>query len=265
MIKTANHEEWGDFQTIKRWRFFALALPAIATVEIFVLCAPSGEGQFCAFALLAAALNGLSADILFKRCAGIPVDEWAWEEFFRRYQQDIRAGICRVIGFSSKGRYSHLFADIMQRINLRLLENERRALRSFRGKTDQEARAFLRRVAVNIAINTLNQEEGAQTRPLEHFPSSQDDKPSRSDMHLDPASESEEYFLLVDTIKRGLHEVLRGRNKFRNILIFKLAVFDGLSPKEIAKMPGLGAGSSHAVEQQITRIRHKLRAFLKNQ
>jgi DNA-directed RNA polymerase specialized sigma24 family protein len=261
MIKAADHEEWGDLRIKKRWRFFALALAAIAAVEIFISGASSGNCQFFAFAALAAALHGLSADKLFKCCAGLPADQGAWNEFFHRYQQDIRAAICRVIGFSSHNRYNYLFADIMQRFNLRLLENGRRALLSFRGKTDQEAKAFLRKVAARVALNSLNQEKSSHPQPLEPL----QDLPGDDD-YADPMTKNHEnYLILLDTIEQCLQEVLHGKNKYRNILIFKLAIIDGLSAKEIIEIRGLGFGTIHAVEQQITRIRSKMQAYLKKQ
>lgn len=260
MSKTANHEEWGYFQIIKRRSFFALAL-AVAAAVFFLFFWHSDGGPAFAMAILAASLYELSADTLFKRCAGVPVDEPAWEEFFRRYQHDIQAAICRVIGFSSQGRFGHLLADIMQRVNLRLLENDRRALRSFRGKTDPEARAFLRKVAASMAINIVNQEKITHPASSPHA----NDSSGQNGEIADPAAPDEDYFLLLDTLEHCLQELLRGRNKNRNMLIFKLAVIDGLSPKEIAQIPGIGLGSSHAVEQQITRIRRKLRNYLQNQ
>lgn len=261
MIKAADHEKWGDLQTKKRWRFFALVLAAIAAVEIFILGAPAGNGQFFAFALLAVAWHGLSADKLFKRCAGVPGDEGAWNEFFHRYQQDIRAAICRVIGFSEKHRYNYLFADIMQRVNVRLLENGRRALLSFRGKTDQEAKAFLRKVAASVAFNSVNQEKLSHPQQPDTSKVSPD-----SDVYIDSTTrDQEDYLILLDTIEQCLLEDIHGQNKYRNILIFKLAVIDGLSPKEIAAIHGLGIGTPHAVEQQITRIRSKVQAYLKKQ
>lgn len=259
MIKAANHEEWGDSRTKRRWRFFSLALAAIAAVEIFILGAPSRNCPFFVLALLAAVWHDLSADKLFKRCAGVPADENAWEEFFRRYQQDIRTAICRVIGFSSNSRYNHLCADIMQKLNVRLLENGRRALLSFRGKTDQEAKAFLRRVAARVALTILNQEKNSQPPNPSH-------DMSGSEMYVDPITkDQEDYIILLDTIEQCLHEVIHGENKYRNILICKLAFIDGLSAKEIVEIRGLGFGTIHAVEQQITRIRGKLKAYLKKQ
>jgi len=132
--------------------------------ESWINTALEGEQQFKLsqkFAydeIHAISLTQLSPRELFVRCAAIPSDEAAWDEFFRRYQNDIRSAISRVIGFSPNGRFSHLFPDVMQRFNLRLLENDRRALLSFRGNTDSQARAFLRKVAASVAVNVLQTE-----------------------------------------------------------------------------------------------------------
>jgi DNA-directed RNA polymerase specialized sigma24 family protein len=149
----------------------------------------------------------------------------------------------------------------MQKLNLRLLENGRRALLSFRGKTDQEAKAFLRRAAARVALNILNQEKNSYSQSVEPLSG----LPTDGDFPDPITTDNEEYLILLDTIKQCLREVIHGKNKYRNILICKLAIIDGLSAKEIIEIRGLGFSNVHAVEQQITRIRSKLQAYLKKQ
>jgi len=103
-------------------------------------------------------ITQLSHGELFARCAAIPTDAAAWDEFFRRYQNDISSAIYRVIGFPPNGRHAHLYPDVMQIFNLRLLENERRALRAFRGDTDAEALAYLLKITASVATSALRKE-----------------------------------------------------------------------------------------------------------
>jgi RNA polymerase sigma factor (sigma-70 family) len=208
---------------------------------------------------LPALLAALTTNKLFRRCSAIPADEPAWCEFFQRYHPDIEAAIYRVIGFPPQGHHAHLYQDVLQGFHLRLLENECRALRSFRGETDNEARAFLRKVAASVACNTLNQEQRPPHVPLDL---QEDDSLSPSESLLDPSALNERYFMLRQAIDDCLEQVLRGHNKERNIKIFKLAVYDGLSPREIAELPDFKAVTLHAIEQQITRTRHKMRPCL---
>jgi RNA polymerase sigma factor (sigma-70 family) len=219
----------------------------------------AGRKCHCLFIFfLPALLVTLTTHKLFRRCSAVPADETAWREFFQRYHPDIEAAIYRVIGFPPQGHHVHLYKDVLQKFYLRLLEHERRALRSFRGKTDNEAKAFLRQVAASMACNALNRE-----RPP-HVPLNQqkDDSLSRSESLADPSACDERYFMLRQTIDDCLEQILHGHNKERNVKIFKLAVYDGHSPQEIASMPDFEAVSAHAIEQQITRIRHKLRPCL---
>lgn len=200
----------------------------------------------------------LTTNKLFRRCSAIPADEPAWCEFFQRYHPDIEAAIYRVIGFPPQGHHVYLYNDVLQGLYARLLENDRRALRSFRGETDNEAKAFLRKVAASVACNALNEE------PPPHVPLDQqeDDSRSPSESLLDPSALDERYFMLRQSIDDCLERVLHGHNKERNIRIFKLAVYDGLSPQEIAGLPDFKAVTVHAIEQQITRTRHKVRPCL---
>jgi len=100
----------------------------------------------------------LSPKKLFARCAVVPADEAAWNEFFRRYANAISAAIYRVIGFPPDGPHAYLYSNIMQIFNLQLLENDRRALQAFRGNTETDARAYLSRIAVSIALDAVSKE-----------------------------------------------------------------------------------------------------------
>jgi RNA polymerase sigma factor (sigma-70 family) len=200
----------------------------------------------------------LTADQLFQHCCAVPPDEAAWRELFQRYHPDIEAAIYRVIGFPPQGHHAHLYEDVLQKFRMRLLEHERRPLRSFRGKTDNEARAFLRQVAASVACNVLNQEPP----PHMHLDQQKEDSLSRSEVFVDLSAFDEKYFMLRQSIDDCLEQILHGHNKKRNVAIFKLAVYEGLSPQEIAGMPDFAAISAHAIEQQITRIRRKLRPCL---
>lgn len=259
MRKSNAHERWGNLPAIEGKSALALRLIVAGAVLIFCLRA---FHEKTLFVLLVISLYEIKCNELFKRCATIPADENAWHELFRRYLIDIRAAIYRVIGFPPKGRYCQLFDDVMQRFNLRLLENDRRALLAFKGQTEPEARQYLRRVASSVAINTLRSEP-PHSMPLDVIGSSESKEAEhRGKVIPDPMSKNDEFILLCDSINNCLQRVLRGRNKFRNMLIFKLWFYDGFSYDEIAGIPSLKISSRHAVEEQISRIRHKVRRYL---
>jgi DNA-directed RNA polymerase specialized sigma24 family protein len=174
-------------------------------------------------------------------------------------------GICRVIGFPPHGSHSHLFEDAMQGFNLRLLENNRRALLSFRGQADFQARAFLRKVAASVAANVLRSQPPASGSLEDRIFFKNEERFTRSETIADQSSAYEDFILLRGAIEYCLDKILHGQHKFRNILIFKLAVYDGFSAEELAAMPGLNMRSTHAVEQLLSRIRKKLLAYLESQ
>lgn len=192
----------------------------------------------------------LPPDELFRRCARIPPDEKAWHEFFRRYREPIHLGICKVIGFSGwkHGRYLH---EVQQEFHLRLLANNSRAMAAFRGHTEAEARWYLRCIAANVALNVIRREARHQ-----HSPIPEPDTPGSQSQKVPPRDDG-----VRSDFEKCLQESLRGQNKLRNMLMFKLFALEDLRPAEIAKIAGLGM-TAHAIEIQIGRIRDKLKKCL---
>ncbi|MDZ7292253.1 MAG: hypothetical protein ONB44_15895 [candidate division KSB1 bacterium] len=256
MKKSTIHKPWGKVKL--NWKTGTLLAAILIAVAIHIFHPHPNNLQVLVCVCLTVSLNKLSAAELFKRCAVTPSDEAAWEEFFHRYQEDIRVAMYRKLGFPPKGHHCHLFADAMQKFNLRLIENDRRALRSFRGKSDEEARAFLRTVATSVAANSIRDEK-PPALSLEEPVASTD--LVRGELIPDASADNEDSLLLRATIDDHLQKLFHGKKNFRNILVFKLAIYEKLSPEEIAKMPGLNLRSGHAVEQRITRIRRKLQPY----
>lgn len=189
----------------------------------------------------------LLPDELFRRCARIPPDARAWHELFRRYEQPIKIGICKVIGFSG-WKHSRYFEEVQQEMHLRLLANNSRAMQAFRGHTEAEACWYLRCIATNVALNVIRREKRHT-----HSEIPDPDVPGTSSTTTDSGNNT-----LKADLDKCLHENLSGRNKMRNILMFKLFVLEKLKPAEIARIVGMGM-SAHAIEIQIGRTRAKLR------
>lgn len=212
--------------------------------------------------LFVGTLISLPPKDLFERCAQMPIDDVAWRSFFTRYNAEVEGTIRRIIGYSPHGRYCSHFDDIMQRFYERLLENDRRALRALRGKDEAQARAYLRKIAAGVAYKLIDREQ-RQHISLDSLTGERNEKlHALQPVIRDPESLSEEAILLKETIQCGMQTLLRGRNKHRNLLIFKLAVLDGFTPKEIFPVSGLRMKSCHAIEELISRLRRKLRVYL---
>ena len=194
---------------------------------------------------------GLAPGELFRRCARVPPDKEAWHELLRRYESDIKNGLGKIID-ASGWKHSRYFAEAQQEFIMRLLANEGRALRAFRGLTEYEARGYLRRIARNVALNVIRRE-----KRHEHDELPDPDIPSPKPQ---PTQRAREIDLRFD-LEKCLNERLHGRNKARNILMFKLFALENLKPAEIGQILGIGM-SVRAIEIQIGRVREKLRKCL---
>jgi DNA-directed RNA polymerase specialized sigma24 family protein len=252
MIEPTTGAKWGGLRSHQKPASPAPLLMAVGGFIFFSQLDPF-HALFLFFSFL---LVALTADILLQCCARVPADKTAWRELFQRFQHEIDATIYHVIGFPPRGHHAHLYHDVMQSFYFRLVKNDRRALRAFRGKTDAEARAYLCRIAASIAFAILGKE-----RPQVSL-DNEDDDPRCRGLLADPSTLDEQYMVLRESLEACLEKIMHGHNRERNILIFKLVVYDGLSPQQISAMPGFAGMSPHAIEQQITRIRVKLRRCL---
>lgn len=199
-------------------------------------------------ALMAVILNDLPPQRLFKRCAQVPPDENAWREFLRRYGSDLSVGICRVIGFPPDPQYSRRFEEILARVYLHLLEKDRHALVAFRGQSELEAGAFLRQIAVRVALNAVRRTK-IETVTGGEIPEMPMNDPEVGKM------------MRKDEVNRLLEEKLHGRNKFRNMLLCKLCFYDGLGSEQIGEILGRCV-TVRAIENEISRTRGMLRDSL---
>jgi len=253
MKKPTRSAKWGAEKS--RQKFDA---PALIFMAAGCLVFSSQFNPYYAFLLFFSfLLVAFTADILFQRCANVPANETAWHELFGRFQRSVDATIYNLIGFPPNGRHAHLYKDVMQSFYQRLLENDRRALHAFRGKTDAEARVYLCRIAASIALNILKNEK-KELPPYVALEEQKEDSPNRKDKFADIAGLDANYLVLRASIDACLEKIVEGKNRERNILIFKLAVYHGLSAKQIAAIPGFAEMSPRAIEVQISRIRFKV-------
>lgn len=239
------------------------ALLLLTGLPLFIWLADLPVWNIFALAV-ATLLSNLSPKDLFERCAEPEIDRVAWKDFFTRYNTDIEAAVRRIIGYPGQGRYCYLFDDVMQRFYQRLLENDRRALHALRGIAEVQARAYLRTIAAGVVFKMIGSEPPAGV-PLDNSEAEghENAHPGYTPVLRARESWSEETLVLAASLTAGLLRILRGGNKYRNMLIFKLVTLDGFTPKEISLLSCLRMKSRHAVEQLISRTRQKLKALLK--
>ena len=203
------------------------------------------EDEHQAFGFFPVHVGTLSPQELFRRCAAIPPDESAWKEFDKRYALGLMAGICRVIGYPPNAIYHELFPDMLEKVFIRLLNHGRRLLVAFRGRSESEAQVYLRRIATSVVLNEVRRRRLAVPLPVDSLPKQSGE------------GERMQYLPSRKGFDKVLERWMRGRHKYRNILAFKMHVYEGCSAAEIADVLGMGV-TARAVENLISRMRRKL-------
>ena len=201
-----------------------------------------------------------SSDLL-RRCGHRLTDIELWDEFQKRFQRRIFLYLlraCRV----TRGQQDELrevVLDLAQEVYVRLVQNDGRILRSFRGQTEFAVKAFLARIATSVVAD--------------HFRYQMAEKRQAQVISIDQARENVETSRVAGTdfdeqaigavlswidIDRVLRSDGDRRNAARNFLIFKLHYVDGFTSAELSEFPGFALSVS-GVEAVLNRIRKRLR------
>jgi RNA polymerase sigma factor (sigma-70 family) len=184
----------------------------------------------------------------------IQSDEEAWKAFVLKYTRPISLYILRACPEQTD---HETIRDLAQEVFVRLLANDRAALRRLRTTTPEGMLAFLAAVARTVALDHVrrlqSQKRFAQIVPLDD---EGDDLPDLS------AAQSPEFELLeklgVERFTGLLQETITGVNSERDIFVAQMYFLEELSAAEIANIRGLNLSVS-AVEAVIHRIRKVLR------
>ncbi|MBK6316103.1 MAG: sigma-70 family RNA polymerase sigma factor [Blastocatellia bacterium] len=172
-------------------------------------------------------------------------------------------------GLSSDPTAADAVSDLVQDVYLRLLANDRRALRDFRGETEIAVYAYLARI-VRAAVGDRTRRDSSQKRHAQTVPldAGVDGEGSTPLSELLAASDvsSPELQMRERAVPGRLRALLAGGgvpNPERDALVFELHVLEGLSAREIAGIPALDLSLS-AVEGVLRRTRERLRERLGN-
>ncbi len=191
-----------------------------------------------------------SADLL--RACGQRLDDVdLWGEFQRRFRRPIFLYLLRAYRLESgedRGILD-LLPDLAQDVYVRLVRNEGRALRSFRGETNFAAFAFVASIATTIVCDHFRR-DAAMKRTAEVIPfeDARDARIGRT---------PEDVLPMVD-IERALARDGSRKRSARDVLIFKLHYVEGCTAPEIAAFPGFGL-TVRGVEAVLTRWRRKVK------
>ena len=207
-------------------------------------------------------MTGERAVQLFRKCASSD-DGRAWEQFVDYFDDRIRQGVSRILYRLEIAPHKEEVEDLVQEVYCRLLEGERRVLLNFRGTSQGEVMRYLQRVCESVVVdvvrlrNAVKRGGRAKTLPLVDG----DEEGISSDTLADSRKSPESELLLRElheTLLTACLRLLGGGDHARNLEIFRLAVLEGWTSREISEKRArdLKAGS---VDSLVHRQRRKLR------
>lgn len=198
----------------------------------------------------------LSAQELVQLCLASQ-DPALWNEFVRRFQPPIARAVIKTLG---KRPWIHrgpaLVDDLTQDTFLKLCANNYRALRDFHFDHENSIFPFLTKIASNVAEdyvrNFFSQKRGS----------------GRGEEDLEEASaaagghtNSPDRQILFDQILRCLQRLSSQPNFKRDLTIFQLYYFQGLTAAAIGDLPEIGLGVK-TVESILMRLIRFLKGMM---
>jgi len=194
---------------------------------------------------------------LLRECGQRLTDPALWRQFEDRFHRTVVTHVTRVMQNRFRSDNLDEARDLVQEVYLRLVSDNGRLLRSFKGDTDFSVKAFLARITVNVVTDYYRSRNADKRRPaeiisIEHARRLEMDLPGEA-VETNIAS-----ILSVIDINRLMEGESDRRNAARNVLIFKLHYVDGFSSREIAQFPAFGLK-----ESAIDLVLKNLKALLK--
>jgi len=198
-----------------------------------------------------------SADLL-RECGRRLTDGALWQEFQGCFQKLILSYLIRALRLRNiEDDLASLVDDLAQDVYVRLVRNEGRILRGFKGNTDFSVAAFLARISMSVVSDYCRREfagkrQGAEMNPtsnLRHFPTQ-----SAATVDMDVST-----ILSWIDVQRLMESDPDRRNAARNVLMFKLHCIDGFSCAEIARFPAFNLN-----ERTVQVVLQDLKARLQN-
>jgi RNA polymerase sigma factor (sigma-70 family) len=203
---------------------------------------------------------------LIKRCADESDNQLVWNEFYRRVDEHVRRVVmqqCRLRHLNAQ----ELVDDLTQNVYFRLVENNCKALRTFRGENENAIYAFLAVTTQRVVCTYWHRENAKKRRhikvPLDEPASSgsaADERLRLIDILANPYAPLPDARLILESLRQEvemiLEELITGNEKERDKKIFLYHVYKGLTPQQISERVGL---SAKRIRNIITAVKKRLR------
>lgn len=185
-----------------------------------------------------------------------PGNEEAWKEFFHRFDESIHRMVVAALRKYFQAGSENEASDLVQQVYVRLIENDYRALRNFRGTTETDFRAYLARICYNLILDCAR--VAAATEPLTSAATALDGESFRGGSQ--PVSAPDQESVLHRHELRGLIDDILTRlgqdvDANRNRMVFLLRHFDGCPSQQVAHLLQI---STDRVDSIYYRVRKKV-------
>ena len=218
-------------------------------------------------------IQELGAAQLIARCSVRPVDEDAWQEFVRRYHATIRTAVLKTFRGKSREEVDRreqfpddAAEDLVQAVYCRLIDNRSQALQRFKGRHDNSIYQYLMMISVNVVRDHFREMKALKrpkiTYSLDEILAADGAAMYAERTRIESAAESRsEPLYTMEEIENALRKAVGWRNRDRDVLIFKLYYFEGLTLDEIISLLELGI-TAVGVNSILNRIARRMRLLL---
>src|SRR5262249_4154357 len=204
--------------------------------------------------------EGTAADLV-RECGEKLTDRELWRQFQERFQGLIFTYVMRSIRLHQiQEDVADVVSDLTQEVYLRLVQNDGRVLRSFKGETEFSVRAFLARVSSTVVQDhqrrAARDKRSADVIPIDYAKAVELSHKKSAEAPEFDSSQLSSILSWID-VERVVEGDPDQKNARRNALIFKLHYINGFESGEIAGFPGFELTPS-GVQAILARLRKRI-------
>jgi RNA polymerase sigma factor (sigma-70 family) len=192
-------------------------------------------------------LKKLNNTELVKLCAQQLDSEPVWSEFCSRFHSSIQSSVyreCSQVGIISRSSSTNVYEDLVQEVYLKLVGSDCKALREFKGSAENSIYLYLGTIARNVVLNYLSSVKAKKRDAIQvSLDSPIETEGDQDSLPLESSIRSQQLDLeehlkgvsLREEVEEILDQSVQGKNKARDRLIIRLAIYEGFSAEEIAQ------------------------------
>jgi DNA-directed RNA polymerase specialized sigma24 family protein len=182
-----------------------------------------------------------------------------WEDFVRQMDPLIRLVVRQTLCHHHRRPVRDELKELRQEVYFRLVNRQARGLTFLAGREPKELRAYVSAVARAVVVDAVRAAEAIKRNggDVELMPPSE-----LANLALDPGRGPEELLLIKECLRcvavaASAAGLARGDGRRRNLRILYLALFAGMTSREIAGLAGMALAPS-TVDTVVYRARRHL-------